>query len=316
MALNGLLDVELSMPNPAAVADFWTQNGLLRTEDGVLGTSSRPVQIRLAEDDHRRLSQLHLSCEFESDLREISDRLAAIGVQSSTSGTTLRCIDPVLHHEVVIDVGGPSPLTADEPLVNNRPGVHARLGTRVPSPDTAGSPPRRIGHVVLGSPDIVATTAFYIGALGYRISDQFANGMATFCRVENDHHNLLIHRAHVGHLNHYAMEMDDIDAIGRAGSRMRSHSDVSSVVGIGRHYLGSNVFWYLRDPAGNMFELFCDMDQIVDDDEWARTTGRRDWGSDGKPPPFAVWGPEEPAEFFRQPDLMHIAAKREARGWR
>ena len=315
MALNGLLDVELSMPDPAAVADFWAAHGMLRTDDGVLGTDTRPVQLRLAEDDHRRLSALHLSCDTEQDLSEISARLENIGVPSTVRGTTLRCVDPVLHHDVVIDVGRPAPLRTEEPTVFNRPGVASRIGARVPAPEVVGAPPRRLGHVVLGSPDIAATTAFYIDALGYRVSDQIANGMATFCRIETDHHNLLIHRAPVGHLNHYAMEMDDIDAIGRTGTRMVAREDVDSVAGIGRHYLGSNVFWYLRDPAGNMFELFCDMDQIVDDDDWSRNTGRCDWGTDG-PPPFSVWGPEEPVEFFRQPDLRQIAAVREARGWR
>ena len=316
MALNGLLDVELRMPDPATFLDFWTNHGMLCTGDGVLGTASRPVQIRLAEDDHRRLSRLHLSCDTEKDLQDISSRLAAIGVDSSLQDSTLCCVDPILHHEIVIDVGRPTPLRVTSSPEPNRPGESKRIGARVPAPESTGTPPRRLGHVVLGSPDIAATTRFYIDALGYRISDQIANGMATFCRVETDHHNLLIHRAPVGHLNHYAIEMDDVDAIGRTGTRMMSRTDVTSVAGIGRHYLGSNVFWYLRDPAGNMFELFCDMDQIIDDDEWATTTGRRDWGTDGTPPPFSVWGPAEPVEFFRQPDLKQIAAARELRGWR
>ena len=316
MALNGLLDVELGMPNPGAVEEFWVEHGMFRTGDGVLGTAARPVQLSLAEDDHRRLSRLHLSCDSEQDLVGIATRLADLGVDSAVHDTTLRCTDPVLHHEVVIDVGRPAPLTTTTADAHNRPGVSNRVGARVPAPDEVGAPPRRLGHVVLGSPDIAATTAFYIGALGYRISDQIANGMATFCRVETDHHNLLIHRAPVGHLNHYAIEMDDVDAIGRTGTRMSSRDDVHSVAGIGRHYLGSNVFWYLRDPAGNMFELFCDMDQIVDDESWSETTGRCDWGNDGQPPPFSVWGPAEPVEFFRQPDLKQIAAVRESRGWR
>ena len=86
------------------------------------------------------------------------------------------------------------------------------------------------------------------------------------------------------------------------------------MTGLGRHYLGSNVFWYLRDPAGNMFELFCDMDQIFDDDAWETDVGRRNWGADGDMPAFSVWGSPEPAVFFKQPDLATIAAAREAAG--
>ena len=314
MALNGLLDIEISVPDPTALGEFWERYGLLRTADGVYGTADRPVQLRIAESDHRHLSRLHLSCEHERDLAEIAGRLAAIGVDAVVRGATLRCLDPVLGHEVVIDVGGPAPLTSTDRTAANRPGSHSRIGGRTAAPDSAPPPPRRVGHVVFGSPRIEDTTAFYIDALGYRISDQTANKYATFCRVESDHHNLLIHRAPVGHLNHYALEMDDIDAIGRTGTRMTRDQAATDVTGLGRHYLGSNVFWYLRDPAGNMFELFCDMDQIVDDEAWANGPGRRDWGADGAPPPFSVWGPDEPSDFFRQPDLRAIGEARSVRG--
>ena len=316
MALNGLLDVELSVPDPVALGEFWERHGMVRTADGVFGTAARPTQLSITEGDHRHLSRLHLSCEHERDLADIAGRLAGLGVDAAVHDTTLRCVDPVLGHEVVVDVGRPAPLEGSEPPPLNRPGRHVRVAERTAAPGTESAPPRRLGHVVLGSPDIALTTRFYIDALGYRISDQTANAFATFCRVETDHHNLLIHRAPVGHLNHYALEMDDIDAIGRAGTRMTGDGAAASVVGIGRHYLGSNVFWYLRDPSGTMFELFCDMDQIVDDEEWERTTGRRDWGADGVAPAFNVWGPSEPVEFFRQPDLAVIAAAREARGLR
>ena len=33
-------------------------------------------------------------------------------------------------------------------------------------------------------------------------------------RVETDHHNLFIHPGFTSHLNHYALEVDDVDAIG------------------------------------------------------------------------------------------------------
>ena len=54
------------------------------------------------------------------------------------------------------------------------------------------------------------------------------------------------------------------------------------------------MFWYLTDPSGNMFEFFSDMDQITDDEDWARNRCKLDWeGSDG-PAGFSVWGPKEP----------------------
>lgn len=314
MALNGLLDIELSVPNPELLATFWERNGLIRQSEGVYGTESRPVQIRVSQGDYRHLSELHLSCAEEKDLADIAGRLEAIGVDSQIAGTRLVCVDPVLGHRVVIDVGSPEALHYERSRVENAPGVHSRVNQRVAIGPEAMTPPRRLGHVVLGSPRIELTNSFYLDALGYRVSDQFAGETATFARIESDHHNLLIHRSPVGYLNHYALEMDDIDAVARRGGQIARQEDCADVTGLGRHFLGSNVFWYLRDPAGNMFELFCDMDQIFDDEEWAAGVGRRDWGADGDMPAFSVWGSPEPAVFFKQPDLREIAAGREAAG--
>ena len=34
MALNGLLDIELSVPNPTDLLEFWERHGMVRTADG------------------------------------------------------------------------------------------------------------------------------------------------------------------------------------------------------------------------------------------------------------------------------------------
>jgi catechol 2,3-dioxygenase-like lactoylglutathione lyase family enzyme len=316
MALNGLLDIELSVPEPAELVAFWERHGLRCTGDGVLGTADRDVQLRIVEGDHRHLSELHLSCDTEQDLADIAARIGEMGVESSTEGTTLRCTDPVLGHRVVVAVGAPHPLSAAQRRVLNGPGEHVRANARAEAvTEEAPRPPRRLGHVVFGSPDVAASTSFFIDGLGFRVSDQILNGVATFARVESDHHNLLIRPAPTGFLDHYAMEVDDVDAIGKAGTAVVAERSDASVVGVGRHNLGSNLFWYLTDPAGNMFEFFADMDQIVDDEAWEREHCRRDWeGSDG-PAGFSIWGQvDPPEEFFNPPDLDTIAAAREARG--
>ena len=43
MALNGLLDIQIAVPNPQELFDFWLQHGMGATADGVLGTHDRPV---------------------------------------------------------------------------------------------------------------------------------------------------------------------------------------------------------------------------------------------------------------------------------
>ena len=79
-------------------------------------------------------------------------------------------------------------------------------------------------------------------------------------------------------------------------------------MGLGRHVIGSNVFWYMNDPCGTMFEFFTDMDDIRDDEAW---TPRTDWEL-GE---FAKWGPRQPPHEFAFPaDLDEIAAARESEG--
>ena len=315
MALNGLLDIELSVPNPSELLEFWQRRGMVRTADGVVGTADRPVQLRIAEGGYRHMSELHMSCATEHDLADIAGRIGEMGVTSAINGTRLTCTDPVFQHRVVIDVTAPHPLTPAQSRAWNHAGTQERLNARADAvAEARPRAPRRLGHIVLGTPHFQKATAFYFDGLGFKVSDQFLQGVATFGRIESDHHNLLIQPAPTSYINHYAVEMDDIDAIGKAGQAVLVERPDANVVGVGRHFLGSNVFWYLTDPAGTMFELFSDIDQIVDDEAWERDHCRRDWmGSDG-PAPISVWGPPEPETFLNPADLPVIGAAREALG--
>jgi catechol 2,3-dioxygenase-like lactoylglutathione lyase family enzyme len=316
MALNGLLDIELSVPNPGELYDFWQRRGLLATADGVLGTPERPVQLTIAEGTHRHLSALHLSCATEQDLADIAGRLGAMGVASEVDGTRLTCTDPIFRHRITIDVTAPHPLSPAQQRAWNHAGAHGRFDDRADViTEAVPRPPRRVGHVVLGTPHFQKATEFYFDGLGFKVSDQILGGVATFGRIETDHHNLLIQPSSASYINHYALEMDDIDAIGKAGQAVVDERPDAHVVGVGRHFLGSNTFWYLTDPAGTMFEFFSDIDQITDDEAWERHHCKRDWmGSDG-PAPVAIWGPKEPETFLNPVDLPAIGAAREALGW-
>ena len=68
------------------------------------------------------------------------------------------------------------------------------------------------------------------------------------------------------------------------------------VWGLGRHYAGSNFFWYLKDPAGNFSEYYSDMDCIVEDQLW---TPEDLEGARG----LFAWGPPPPPSFMHPEDL-------------
>jgi catechol 2,3-dioxygenase-like lactoylglutathione lyase family enzyme len=312
MALTSLYDLELAVPDPAELEAFWIRRGMRTTGPGTLGTDDRASQLRFREGGYRHVSEVRLACNSESDLDDIVQRLDTLGVTAHRDGSTVRCSDPVLDHDVVIGATGASPLTPPPSRQLNGPGRSDRSGRRssVAVADTAPVP-RRVGHVVFGTTDMAASLAFYRDGLGMRVSDSLGDGIGYFLRCSPDHHNVLLMPAPVPCLNHYAVELDDVDAIGRAGHAVVRERPDASVYGLGRHVLGSNLFWYLLDPAGGMFELFADMDQIVDDEAWETEQRRDDWD----PFTIASWepGPAKP-DFFLPADIDVIAKGREAAG--
>jgi catechol 2,3-dioxygenase-like lactoylglutathione lyase family enzyme len=312
MPLCDLVDLELTVPDPGGLVAFWERLGMVRTDPSTLGTGDRPSQLRIAEGPYRYVSELRLACTAESDLVDIAARLERLGVPASTADGVLVCHDPLADHAVVVEVGRPPPLTAPPARRVNGPGRIERANRRSPvSVATAPVPPRRVGHVVFGSPDVAATVAFYRDGLGFKVSDVVDGGIGCFLRCSTDHHNLLVMPAPVPCLNHYAMEMDDIDAIGLAGTAVVAGRPDASVYGPGRHVLGANLYWYLLDPAGGMFELFADMDQITDDGAWQVEERRDDWD----PFTIAAWepGPSKP-DFFLPADIDDLARARVAAG--
>ena len=104
-------------------------------------------------------------------------------------------------------------------------------------------------------------------------------------------------------LHHSAWEMDDLDAVGRAGAAMVGADASRHVWGLGRHAIGSNYFWYLRDPAGNFAEYTSDLDVIADAEAWKVASSAPVHG-------LAAWGPPVPKTFLAPDDIMALAAGR------
>jgi hypothetical protein len=299
MALHSFLGMEIGVPAPDALAAAYGQIGLEGGDDR-WGTADCPEQVRIVEAPYRQLRAMRIGCEDERDLAELTRRLEALGVACESGGGHVSCLDPSGHWRIVVEVAEPLALSRPAPRVLNGPGLRARSHARADVVvEESPRPPRRLGHLVLGSPDPIGTAKFFLEGIGFRMSDQVA-GMLTFMRCSSDHHNLLIQPAPVPYLNHYAFEFDDIDAVGKAATRYLDGREEKHVVGIGRHTIGSNVFWYLNDPCGTMVEFFSDMDDIPDDDAWEPRT---DW----EIAQFSTWGPKEPPHEFAFPgDLEEI----------
>ncbi len=300
MALHRLLGMEIGVPDPARLDAFYQEIGFTGGSRS-WGPADQPGQITINEAPFRRLREMRVGCEDEEDIAGIAKNLEGLGIASQASNGTLRVPDPVNKWDVVIEPTEGADIPAQPQRIMNRPGDRSRLDTRHSLlTEATPRPPRRLGHIVVGSPDVAASFKFYTEGLGYRVSDIVA-GMAFFMRCSPDHHNLLLAPGPVSYLNHYAIEHDDIDSVCRAATLyLREHED-AQIAGPGRHPIGGNMFWYMRDPTGTFFEYFADMDRILDDAGWQV---REDWPMEDS---WSLWGEtRQPEVFFQPPDMPAV----------
>ena len=100
----------------------------------------------------------------------------------------------------------------------------------------------------------------------FQFAERVSEVMTAFMRCDRgatptDHHTVAIGFGPVvGHL-HSAFECHDLDDL-MAGHVHLKDSRRRHSWGIGRHMLGSQIFDYWRDPAGDMFEHYADGDRF------------------------------------------------------
>jgi catechol 2,3-dioxygenase-like lactoylglutathione lyase family enzyme len=298
MALHRLASIGIGVPEPGPVCAFYRDFGLEETGAGRFETADGGEQLRIAPAPRRSLLELAVGVDDADDLGRAAAALEKLGVRAERAARTLCAVEPVsgVRVELVVE-----PRVAQKPPLHppgNAPGETRRVDARSPAAvETAPPRPRRLSHVVIGSADASASRRFFVDGLGFRVSDEVPAIGASFLRCSTDHHNLLVQAAPVAFLHHTAWEMDDVDAVGRAAAAMLAADPSRHVWGLGRHGIGSNFFWYLRDPAGNFAEYTSDLDVIADAEAWARAA---------RVPahPLAVWGPPVPREFLAPPDVV------------
>ncbi|MFN8040859.1 MAG: VOC family protein [Acidimicrobiales bacterium] len=299
MALHRLLGLRTVVPDPAAVAGFYAELGLSGDAASGFTGSDGGAAVHLDEGPFRRPVAVQLGCDDERDLDVIADRLTEAGASVQRDADAVRVVEPATRVEFTVRVAEPFvPAERIEPIVPNAPGQSPRLDRRAPAVFGGPRAPRRLGHLVLASPAITDTRDFLVDGLGLKVSDELP-GLIAFLRCSTDHHNIALVDAPVPLLQHYSWECDDVDHVGHSATALLRADPERHAWGLGRHFAGSNYYWYLRDPSGAFLELYSDMDQIVDDDDW-ESTGRT---------PFEFehiansWGPEIPLEFIVPSDL-------------
>jgi catechol 2,3-dioxygenase-like lactoylglutathione lyase family enzyme len=294
----------LGVPDVEAVGRYYEEFGLTpsgRSSDGQHRFSSVDggEQLVITEAAQRRLLEIGVGADNPDDLDRIESNLAQLGAESFRSGEELVVHDPHSALRVSVKVAPRIVASPAEQEPTNGPGRPGRANGRAPAIERTNKVrPRRLGHVVVGSLDQEASQQFFTRGIGFKVTDHVA-GMASFMRCSTDHHNLLVQQAPLNFLHHTAWEVDDVDEVGRGASAMLQEHPERHVWGLGRHHIGSNFFWYLKDPAGNFSEYYADLDCILEDQLWKPSVVE---GARG----LYNWGPPPPPSFLRPDDLAAL----------
>jgi catechol 2,3-dioxygenase-like lactoylglutathione lyase family enzyme len=295
-----LTSVTVGVPDVAANVAFYEEFGLTQSSPGVLASRDGGDQLRLVPADRRRLLTLGVGVDDPDDLERVGRDVSALGLLAEHDREAVSVADPGTGVAVVVEVAERvTSVDAQGVPAANAPGRRDRQDARSRALDRTGTvSPRKLGHVVIGSTDSELSHRLFVDGLGFKVSDR-VDGHASFLRCSTDHHNVLLQAAPIQFLHHTSWQVDDVDEIGRGARALLDVDPGRNVWGLGRHYVGSNYFWYFRDPAGNFAEYYSDMDVIVDDELWQPGTFDDMRG-------LYAWGPPVPAEFLLPNDVAKL----------
>jgi catechol 2,3-dioxygenase-like lactoylglutathione lyase family enzyme len=242
--------------------------------------SGQTILVRRASDP-----SLPATAENGSTLREIvwgvdgTSSLKAIGAQLARDREVKTDRNGTLHSR---DECGFAIAFRERRAAKKAPARKAPPRMNRPFDPERRARPQRLGHVVYSTrmADLAPASRFYQERLGFRLSDATPGGDFLRCSGTHDHHSVfLLARPDRRAFNHVAFEVSGLDEIILGGKFMveRGWKPDSPV---GRHILGSNLFWYFNNPCGGRTEYYADMDQM--DDKWKP----RVWKTH---PGFAMW---------------------------
>ncbi len=302
MGLHRLTGITLGTPDPEGSAQFFRSFGLTETAPGRFATRDGGEQLVLEPAAHRGLRRLGVGVEDPDDLDRVQHRAAAAGVDHQrVDPGTLAVVDPVSRVRFELTVAAPLVVDPVASAPVNRPGHVARVD-RPADVILRDRPvqPSNLTHLVLGSTDQPATLRFVTEVIGFQVSDELP-GIIAFTRCGEVHHNLAVQAAPCTFVHHVAFEVDDADEVARGGTSMILEDPARDLWGLGRHAIGSNWFWYLREPGGTFVEYTADVDRVASPASYTpkQWQGHEFLYAFGQPPPHA---------FLEPPDLTELVA--------
>ena len=295
LAAHSLDGFTFAAPDLKVAESFYKDFGLdVRNEHSGLGLYTDNHSHRwgsVVEGPKKRLHHLNFGI-FEEDLPAFARRLQKLSVErlSPPKGMESNGIwfqDPA---GVLIEAR-----VAEKTTLSKRPAAKSAPvtpGVRVaPKRSEAGTiRPQRLSHILLFSPDVTKSIDFYTKALGLRLSDR-SGDIIGFLHAPHgsDHHVVAFAKSGAPGMHHSSWAVNSVHEVGLGAELMAQHGHAAGW-GVGRHVLGSNYFYYVRDPWGSYAEYSHDIDFIPADIDWKAA----DHESEDS---FYIWGPNPPKDF-------------------
>jgi len=248
----------------------------------------------------KKLQFLRFAC-FPGDLEAIAERTEAAGVLRNEphalgSAEGVWVTHPDGFPVQIVEGPKSSPDARAERIVE--PPVPIGTGASLARSRIPKVRPRRLSHVLLFSPDVERATRFFVDVLGLRVSDRSADLIVFMHGAHgSDHHLIAMAKSNGPGLHHTSWDVGALDEVGRGMEQMYTAGHKRGW-GVGRHVLGSNYFYYVRDPWGSYAEYSYDIDYVP---------GDHDWKAADHPPEdsFYAWGPAVPEDFITNFEIQN-----------
>ncbi|QNN55690.1 VOC family protein [Diaphorobacter ruginosibacter] len=300
LGVHSIGEFHMTVPSLADAEQFYSAFGLRVSREGaglvLRAANDAHVWGRLSQGAKKRFDRLSFNC-FADEAERLYVHIEAqgflpiatpAGAHADTDAVGRWYRDP---DGLEVQVR-PGPKTTIDEARHQSPALPLD-GTRCAPMRSKAKPalPQRLSHLALMTPSVPARMAFYVGALGLRLSDRSGDGVAFLHAPHGgDHHLIALARAPGAALHHLSWDVPTIEDVGSGMSRLQA-AGYTTGWGVGRHVLGSNYFYYAQDPWGSWSELSATMDYIPASADWE---GLDHPAEDS----FYLWGPPLDPVFF------------------
>jgi hypothetical protein len=290
--------------------EFLTNFGMVRAErtnDALFMRGTDPDHhIHVTEKGNPGFISLAFNAASEEDLHKLATEAeSSSGVQNLDEpggGKRVQLTEPNGYGiEVVWGIEEHAPLEVNRHPYNlSNIDKYARAGELWRKPQ-GPSHVKRIGHGVIGTPDLKGSIAWirhHIGIIGTDevfVENNEDKVVASFNRIDAgqeyvDHHVFLFIQNERAGLNHISFEVPDFDDVVMGHEYLTNKDQYEHVWGLGRHVLGSQIYDYWKDPWDRVHEHWCDTDVLNTDYGTKLVSAELGFGSQ--------WGEPPPSEFI------------------